>query len=539
MTARVLTAAEGASGGVKKLMRPLQFERRSIAVSNKSYWTVRPQFPKFPRLKHDLKVDVAVVGGGITGVTAAYLLQKAGRSVALLERDKFGGVDTSQTTAHLTFVTDIRLHELVSRFGRDHAQAAWDAGKAALDQIGEIVQAEDLACDFARVPGYLHAPWNGALKNEKKQLQQDVQLATDLGFDAEYLEVVPGVETMGVRFANQAKFHPLKYLARLLERIPGKKCQVFEGTEVSEVQEKPLKVKANGHSVICDYLVIATHVPLQGNAGLLSAALFQSKLAPYTSYAVGAQLPKGSFPEALFWDTSDPYHYLRIDAHPRYDYAIYGGEDHKTGQEERPEDRFRELDEFFAPHLPKTDISHRWSGQVIETNDGLPLIGETAERQFVATGYGGNGMTFGTLGAIMACDAALGRKNPWQALFDVSRKKLIGGTWDYLKENLDYPYYMIKDRLSAAEGKSVRNVRRGEGKILKLDGRRLAVYRDLKGKTTTLSPVCTHLGCIVHWNSAESTWDCPCHGSRFKPTGQVLTGPAESALEDLSTPDAG
>ena len=168
---------------------------------------------------------------------------------------------------------------------------------------------------------------------------------------------------------------------------------------------------------------------------------------------------------------------------------------------------------------------------MVETNDGLPLMGETADRQFAATGFAGNGMTFGTLGGIMARDAAVGRKNPWQDLFDVGRKKVLGGAWDYVKENLDYPYYMIKDRLSSSEGNSLRGLKPGEGKILTLENRRVAAYRDSQGKVTTLSPSCTHMGCIVHWNDTESTWDCPCHGSRFKPNGDVLSGPAESPLE--------
>ena len=502
-------------------------------MTKKACWATDSRLPKFPRLDKNLKVDVAVIGGGITGVTAAYLLKKAGCTVALLERDRCGGVDTGHTTAHLTFVTDLRLHELVARFGRDHAQAAWDAGRAAMNQIHEIVEQEELSCDFAWVPGYLHAPWDGSTARDEKQLRQDAELASELGFDAHYLARVPFVETAGVRFVNQAKFHPLKYLAGLLERLPGKKCHVFEGTEVSQVEDKPLKVKANGHSVHCDFLVIATHVPLAGKTGFVSASLFQSKLAPYSSYAVGAKIPKGTMPEALFWDTSDPYHFLRVDQHPRHDFIIFGGEDHKTGQDDEAEDRFRKLEKNLASHVPKAEVKSRWSGQVIETNDGLPLIGETAEKQFVATGFAGNGMTFGTLGAIMACDAALGRKNPWQALFDVGRKKLIGGSWDYLKENLDYPYYMIKDRLAAAQGKTLRSVTRGNGKILKLKDQRVAAFRDQRGKITTLNPACAHLGCIIHWNSADSTWDCPCHGSRFQPTGEVLAGPAESPLEKV------
>ena len=189
--------------------------------------------------------------------------------------------------------------------------------------------------------------------------------------------------------------------------------------------------------------------------------------------------------------------------------------------------------------FPSAEVKHRWSGQVIETNDGLPLIGETSDRQFVSTGYSGNGMTFGTLGAIMARDAALGRTNPWRALFDVSRKKIVSGAWDYVKENLDYPYYMIRDRLIAAEAKSLGSLKRGKGAILQVGGRRVAVYRDPRGKIRAVSPICTHLGCIVHWNAAETTWDCPCHGSRFEPTGRVIAGPAESPLEpiDLNEPE--
>jgi len=502
-------------------------------MAKTSYWTDGLNLPTFPSLDRDLRVNVVVVGGGITGITTAYLLKKAGFSVALVERDRCGGVDTRHTTAHLTYVTDLRLHELESRFGRDHAQAVWDAGRAAINQVDEIVREENLACDFAWVPGYLHAPVGQSAEDERKELLRHAKLAQEMRFEAEFLETVPFVQVPGIRFANQAKFHPLKYLAGLIERLPSQTCHVFETTEVSGVEDDPLVVRANGHTIACDYLIIATHVPLTGKAGLVRAALLQSKLASYSSYVVGAQAPKGTFPQALFWDTADPYHYLRVDGHPLYDYVIFGGEDHKTGQEEDQEDRFRKLEVRLQTLLPEAKVDHRWSGQVVETNDGLPFLGEISDRQFVATGFAGNGMTFGTLAATMACDAAQARKNPWRGLFDVHRKKNWGGAWDYVRENLDYPYYMIKDRLSSPEGNSLGNLKPGEGKILMLDKRRVAAYRDSEGSVTTLSPVCTHLGCIVNWNEAESTWDCPCHGSRFKPTGQVLTGPAESPLESI------
>ncbi len=492
------------------------------------YWFEK-ELPKFPRVAQSGKFDVVVVGGGITGITAAWLLKQSGQTVALIERDRFAQVDTGHTTAHLTYVTDLNLTTLVKNFGDDHARAVWDAGHAAMQQIAEIVSEQQIACEFRHVPGFLHASLESE-KDESKPLKEEAELARKLGFDATFLARVPFFERAGIRFSNQAKFHPRKYLAGLLEMLPGEGCQAFEHSEVTEFGDKPLSVTANGHALECDYVVIATHVPLMGNTGLASATLFQTKLAPYSSYVIGAKLPKDALPEALFYDTSDPYYYLRVERGPRNDYAIFGGADHKTGQVSNTDERFARLEATLLKHVPQAKLDRRWSGQVIETNDGLPYIGETAERQFVATGFAGNGMTFGTLSAMMARDASLRRKNPWQELFSVSRKKLRGGAWDYVKENLDYPYYMVKDRLTSAEGRSLQDVQRGEGKILRLEGNKVAAYRDKNGRVTTVSAQCTHMGCLVNWNSAEATWDCPCHGSRFHPSGEVLAGPAESPL---------
>jgi len=238
-------------------------------------------------------------------------------------------------------------------------------------------------------------------------------------------------------------------------------------------------------------------------------------------------------PEALFCDTRAPYDYLRIDRQPDFDYVIYGGEDHKTGQKKDTEKAYSRLVVTLKNIIPKARVDHCWSGQVICTPDGLPYIGENAEHQFVATGYCGNGITFGTIAAMMARDWATGRKNPWTDLFSVDRKKIKGATWNYFRENKDYPYYMIKDRIARPEADSVRELKRGDGMIIGSRAKRRAVFRDEKAKIFQLSPVCTHLGCIVKWNAAESTWDCPCHGSRFKPTGEVIAGPAEEPLSPI------
>jgi glycine/D-amino acid oxidase-like deaminating enzyme len=349
------------------------------------------------------------------------------------------------------------LTELEQTFGREHARAVWDAGRAALWQIAGTVETLGIDCGFTWANGYLHAPVDGPGGADDAALRQEAALAADLGFDARFLDRVPVVGRPGVEFEGQALFHPRKYLAGLLASIPGGGSHVFENTDANEVSGDPLTVEANGHRIRCGYVVLATHTPLMGKTSLASAALFQTKLALYTSYAMGGRLPAGTAVEGAFWDTSDPYLYLRVERRDDHEYLILGGEDHKTGQADDPTACYERLERRFRTLFPGIDITHRWSGQVIETNDGLPFIGETADRQFAATGFAGNGMTFGTLAAMMARDAACGQENPWTDLFHPSRKTVRGGLWDYLRENKDYPYYMVRadareDDVPRAEG---------------------------------------------------------------------------------------
>jgi glycine/D-amino acid oxidase-like deaminating enzyme/nitrite reductase/ring-hydroxylating ferredoxin subunit len=486
-----------------------------------------PDFPAFPRLDRDERADVVVVGAGITGLTAAYLLAAAGRSVILLERRGAVQVDTAHTSAHLTMVTDRRLSDLVASFGRDHAQAAWDAGLAALAQIEAIVLEENISCGFARVPGYLHLG-DGYDAAEVARLQEEARLADDLGFDADFTQHTPLMGVPGVMFANQARFHPRQYLSALAQAIVRKGGRIYEHTEAQDFSREP-SFQANGHTVRYDRIVLATHTPLMGRASMASASLFQTKLALYTTYVVAGRSPRGQLPDALLWDTADPYHYFRLQPLADHDLIIYGGEDHKTGQAEDTRACFERLEQRVSRLVPGIQVTHRWSGQVIETIDGLPYIGETAEGQFAGTGYGGNGMTFGTVCGFMACDRILGRSNPWSGLFEPSRTT-IGGAWNYLAENKDYPYYRLRDRFAGPAARSLRTLNPGEGKVVERNGTQVAAYRDPAGTLWMRSAVCTHMGCLVKWNAAERTWDCPCHGSRFAPDGSVIAGPAESPL---------
>lgn len=495
----------------------------------KSYWIRTAPLPSFAPLERNLTVDVAVVGGGLVGISTAHLLKSSGLTVALLERGDCAAIDTGHTTAHLTMVTDEGIADLVRNFGRDTASAVWGAGRLAIDHIEANVALEGIDCGFRRVPGFLHTALEGAGLS-KDELRHEARLAADLGFQSSFVENITPLQAGGARFEHQALFHPRKYLAGLVGTIPGDGSHVFERTAVDEVRGSPLTVSANGHSVSCSYLVLATHVPLMGKSSPLGAALLQSKLAPYTTYAIGGRLPHDTLEHALYWDTADPYHYLRVEPHEGGDFAIFGGADHKTGQDTGTRAHWEELHATLRRVVPAFELTDHWSGQVVETNDGLPYIGETADRQFVATGFAGQGMTFGTVSALMARDVILGRPNPWREIFDPHRKKVRGGTWDYLKENKDYAYYMLRDRIFAKHATSLRAVRPGRGTVLDLDGHRVAVYRDERGTINACSAICTHMGCEVHFNDAETTWDCPCHGSRFRVDGSVIAGPAETPL---------
>ena len=504
----------------------------AVQLDTTPYWTESASVPRFPQLDGNLKVDVVVIGGGITGLTAAYFLAAEGRTVAVLERGRLGEVDTGHTTAHLTMVTDAPITDLASRFGRDHARAAWDAGLAAISAIDSIVRTEEIACGFAWVPAYLHPPPEFG-DTDLKALVEQADLAGELGFDASYLDIVPLFRRPGIRFENQARFHPRKYLAGLARAITDKGGRIFEHTDAGEFSDNPRHVKANGASVTFDRVVLATHNPLVGRANVSSAALLQTKLALYTSYAITARVPKDIVADALWWDTADPYNYLRVEPHRDDDLVIFGGEDHKTGQAENTNACFGRLERSLLQVIPVAKVTHRWSGQVIETSDGLPYIGETADRQFAATGFSGNGMTFGTLAGIMATDYVLGRKNPWTDLFNPHRKTLRAA-WNYLVENKDYPYYMFRGRFAGAAEQQLRSIPRGRGKVIEYKGQQVAAYRDESGTVVLRSAICTHMGCLVDWNDAERTWDCPCHGSRFEPDGSVIAGPGEQPLGEIS-----
>jgi glycine/D-amino acid oxidase-like deaminating enzyme/nitrite reductase/ring-hydroxylating ferredoxin subunit len=497
-----------------------------VPNSSKSLWIATEAGSRFPSLKSDLAVDVAIVGGGITGLTAATLLKRAGLSVAVIEAERVAEGVSGHTTAHLTEAFDRSYEDLIIDFGEDGARRAAESGRAALVRIAGFVREESIDCDFTRLPAFQYTEDARMLAEFEAERAAAARIGVKLSLT--HNVPLPFPVAGALRLDNQAQFHVRRYLLPLALAIPGGGSHVFEQTRVVDVEDgTPCRVMTETATVTARDVIVATHVPLD-------SLLLQAKIASYRSYVLALRLKSGAVaPAGLFWDTENPYHYIRSQATDKGPLLLVGGEDHKTGQEEDTVGCFEALVDFASHRFPVTSVAYRWSAQVIEPVDGLPFIGpDLASRHvYVATGFSGTGMTLGTLAGMMNSDLILGRENPWTDLYDANRFKPAASIVDFVKENLDFPFHLVADRLKSPDALSLAEVAKGEGKIVEIDGENTAVFRDEHGLLHAVSPVCTHMGCLVAWSAAEKTWDCPCHGSRFDKDGKVLNGPAANALE--------
>ncbi len=508
---------------------------RSDSGHTTSVWMDSTDAPEFPRVTQDIRANVCVVGAGIAGMTTAYQLARAGRAVIVIDDGQVGGGETGRTTAHLTAALDDRYYKIEKLHGADSARLAAESHAAAITRIESIASLEDIDCDFERLDGYLFL----AGKSDKEDLERELEATHRAGLlDTELVDRAP-VEFWNtgpaLRFPRQAQFHPLKYLNGLARAITRDGGQIFSFSHADKIEDgEPAKITtSDGHVILADHIVVATNTPVN------DWVILHTKQAAYRTFVIGARVPRGAVPRALYWDTADPYHYVRLqEVDVRLDPAriddilIVGGEDHKTGQEDDAEERFARLDAWTRERFPMVkSIDFKWSGQVMEPVDYLAFIGKnpgTDEHIFIATGDSGNGMTHGTIAGVLLTDLILGRKNPWSKLYDPSRVTLRS-TGDFLRENLNVAG-QYADWAKRGEVESYDQIQPGTGAIVRRGMKKIAVFRDERGLIHERSAVCTHLYCIVDWNSAERTWDCPCHGSRFDAYGAVVNGPAITPL---------
>jgi glycine/D-amino acid oxidase-like deaminating enzyme/nitrite reductase/ring-hydroxylating ferredoxin subunit len=497
-----------------------------MASRTESLWRATHPLSGFAPLDRDLAVDVAIVGGGISGLTAATILSRAGKRVVVLERDTLGSGETGNTTGHLTCAVDARYQRLIRDFGEESARLVAQSSRDAIVWMESLIAAAGIDCGFSRVAGYLYTE----RESDVTVLADELDAARRAGCSVEWTDEVPlPFQTYGaVRWHDQAQLHATAYLDGLLKEAITQGLQLYENTRVLGVHEDtPCRIETDRGTVRAADVFVAAHVPVNNRV------LLHTKIAAYRSYALAAVAPTGLSP-GLFWDTDDHHHYTRLQDVDGQTYLIVGGEDHRTGHQLDTSASYERLIAYARDRFRIVNSEFRWSGQIIEPVDGLPFIGRNAVGQhvYVATGYAGNGMTFGTLAGMIVGDLIVGRSNPYADLYDATRIKPLAAAVDYMKENLAFPVHLVTDRLTAlnADDRAVQALRPGEGGIFDSDEGKLAVCRDKQHALHACSAVCTHLGCDVAWNMAEQTWDCPCHGSRFSPDGSVINGPAVSDL---------
>lgn len=490
-------------------------------------------------LAADTSADVVVVGAGIAGMTTAYLLAREGRKVVVLDDGPVGGGMTGRTTAHLVNALDDRYYELERLHGERGSRLAAESHSAAIDAVEKIVKEEGIECEFERLDGYLFAPPN----ESKKELEDELEACHRAGLTAmELVERAPikDFDTgKALRFPRQGQFHPLLYLAGLARAVRRDGGRIHTGTHASKIEGGELaRVETvAGNTVTAEAVVVATNTPVNDRVAI------HTKQAPYITYVIGVRVPAGSVERALYWDTPDPYHYVRVEsinAHDgasdeteKYDLLIVGGEDHKTGQEDDADRRYNALERWTRHRFPMAEeIEFRWSGQVMEPVDGLAFIGRNPmdeDNVFIATGDSGNGMTHGTIAGILLTDLIMGRTNEWEELYE-PRRKTLKAIGEFAKENLNVAA-QYTDLVTPGEVDSEDEIKPGEGAVIRHGLKKVAVYRDDAGALHERSAICVHLGCVVDWNSNEKTWDCPCHGSRYDAYGKVFQGPANKDLE--------
>ncbi|RPJ52369.1 MAG: FAD-dependent oxidoreductase [Methanobacteriota archaeon] len=490
-----------------------------------SYWIESTGDSRYPRMPTDVNVDVAILGGGIVGITAAVLLKAAGLTVAMVEADRIARDVTGHTTAKITSLHRLCYHTLTGSFGRDGARRYGEANQAAIETIASVIASRGIACDFVRKPAYTYAEAGSTADAVKAE----AAAARDLGLPASFVQDVPlPFTTAGaVRFDNQAQFHPRKYLCALARDIPGDGSAIYEETRAMQIKEgEPVVVETDRGPLKARDVIIATHFPFYDHPGLYFA-----RMHPSRSYALGIRISE-PFPEGMFINAEGPARSLRSQPTGGGELVIVGGDGHKTGQGGPTTLHYKHLEEFARSVFDVSSIDYRWSTQDNITVDGVPYIGRlTNDRHhvYVATGFGKWGMTGGTAAATILTDLILERRNPYAEVFDPSRFKPVASAKDFVLQNVNVAGELVSGYL-VGRPKDPSALAPDDGAILDIQGKKVAAYRDGGGTLHLLDPACRHMGCVVTWNDAEKTWDCPCHGSRYSAEGRVIHGPAVRGL---------
>ncbi|ERJ12761.1 FAD-dependent oxidoreductase [Haloplasma contractile] len=505
--------------------------------NNQSMWLNSIKKKDYPPLSQKHETDLVIVGGGITGITLAYLLKKEQINFTLVDANEFFSKTTAHTTAKITSQHSLIYDELINTFGEDKARLYAESNEQAIDLIESIIKELDIKCNFERLPAYVYTDDESETKKIKKEVEAakrvgiDASLETDIGLPFDILNAV--------KFNNQAEFHPLKYLVALLQQIDDGNTPLFEHTLIEslkeeEIEEDGITYKKNiltthqGHEIHAKKVVIASHFPFYDGFGL-----YFTKLIPTRSYIVCAET-KRKLPKGMYISSKKPIRSLRTHKSNDKEYILFAGENHKTGHSPNTEDHYSNLINFGNTHFNITSTPYKWSTQDYYTLDHVPYIGNLTEKHdtiYVATGYGKWGMTNSTVAAILLKDLLTNKDNPWTSLYTPSRATTLESAKNFVAQNLHVAKEFIKGKVTP--GSLNIDLEIDESKVISIKGKSYGAYKDKNGDVYIRDITCTHLGCECMWNQAERTWDCPCHGSRYDYTGKVVDEPALKHLKPL------
>lgn len=491
-----------------------------------SYWMASTAQTHYPPLTEDTEADAAIVGGGMTGITLAYLLKKEGLKVILLEADRIVQGTTGHTTAKITSQHTLIYDKIRKKMGEEKARQYAEANETAIGTISEMIAENGIDCDFHPSSAYVYTHQDSYIR----QIEDEVKTASSLGIRAHYLDEIPLPFQVkaAMRFDGQARFHPRKYLLALAEKIPGAGSGIFEQTRVIDVREgEPCSViTANGKKVSAPAVVLGCHYPFYDRHGM-----YFTRLYPERSYALGVTF-EGSFPEGMFITAEDPGRSVRLQPYEGRDLLVVSGEHHKTGHGENTWIHYKNLAEFVRENFKVTGIPYRWSTQDYSTPDEVPYTGRlTSDRRniYIATGYRKWGMTNSTASAMILRDLIVKGESPWQDVYNPSRFTPAASAKNFIVENADVAKLWIGGKLAGAPDHP--DIAPGQAKVVDLDGEKAGVYKDARGKIHVVDTTCTHMLCEMKWNAAELSWDCPCHGSRFTYEGDIIEGPALKSIK--------
>ncbi len=474
--------------------------------------------------------DVLIVGGGITGLATGLMLQERGKNCLIAEAANLCFGSTGGTTAHINTLLDTPYTTISKNFGKENAKLVGDAVTYAVRLIKENIARHKIDCDFEDAAAYLFSQ-NEEQSSELTEIRSATEGAGLIVHSAGEIPI-PVSFQQAIQVPGQAKFNPVKYvygLAAAFEKAGG---IILQNCRVIDVDENErADVKTSHGDFKADRVIYATHIPPGVN-------LLHLRCAAYRSYAMAVTLAdKKDYPIDLCYDMYDPYHYYRAQWIGDKPYFIVGGYDHKTGHEDNTQKCFRELEAHARKHFNIKKIDYRWSSQYFESTDGLPYIGRLpghTDLLYTATGFGGNGMTYSHVSAMVLKSILLNEDSPFVSLFDPSRIKPLAGFKNFINNNVDVVAQFAGKFFTKETLHELADLSPGEGRVVKYNSEKVALYKDEQGEIHALNPVCTHMKCSVEWNNAERSWDCPCHGARYSPDGNVLNGPANMDLEKIA-----